>query len=126
MKKFTKEQINQMIVTAVLAVMLAFISSMRTDTNRLTVFADSLLIISATLVIVGVVNMSILKGDYDAITYYLKRGGKFNRDHLPANDYEDYLDERQAGREGKTNVPLYVGIIGVIASLIITYGFIVK
>ena len=126
MKKFTKEQINQMIVIAILAVMLAFISSMRTDTNRLTVFADSLLIISATLVIVGVVNMSILKGDYDAITYYLKRGGKFNRDHLPVNDYEDYLDERQVGREGKINAPLYVGLVGVIASLIITYGFIVK
>ena len=70
--------------------------------------------------------LSILKGDYDAITYYLKRGGKFNRDHLPANDYEDYLDERHAGREDKVNIPLYVGIIGVIASLVITYGFIVK
>ena len=42
------------------------------------------------------------------------------------NAYEDYLDERHAGREDKVNIPLYVGIIGVIASLVITYGFIVK
>lgn len=126
MKRFTKEQINQSIVTCILAIALAFISSMRTDTNRLTVFADSLLIISMTLVVVGIINMGRLKGDFDAILYYTQRGFKINRDNLPENDYDTFLEDRKAAREGKVNISLYVGILGIIVSLILTYGFIVK
>lgn len=119
--KPNKKHISQFITVSAIVAMICFVSSMQSIDGRLTIFADTLMVISLVLLCIGLFNMSRLSGDYDAITFFMSRGGRFATKNKEAMDFQEFTDMEQEQRDGQANIPLWVGICGILISIYLTY-----
>ena len=74
-------------------------------------------IIAMVLLIGGVVYALILHGDYDIAGFIVKRGAN-SKEEL---NYQSYKKEQKEKREEAFNYPLFLAIVYLIASAIISY-----
>ena len=88
-----------------------------TEGNKLQVFTDAMTIIAMVLLIGGVVYALILHGDYDIAGFIVKRGAN-SKEEL---NYQSYKKEQKEKREEAFNYPLFLAIVYLIASAIISY-----
>ncbi len=123
-RKPTKKQIQQYITVSAIVAMISFLSSMRVASGRLPIFADTLMVISLVLTCIGLFNLSRLSGDFDAITFFTTKGSRYLKQNGGEVDFERYSELEQDRRDGEANTPLWVGVTGIIVSIIITYGII--
>lgn len=100
--------------------------------NRLMVFMNILTIIGLFLLIIGIIYSMNLHGDFDLSRYYLQRGLRSFRLFAPPPSEEmkqqkqnpaEFLDDCRKKREGAFNYPLFLGILYVLVSVVVVYGF---
>jgi hypothetical protein len=99
--------------------------------NRLLIFMNILTIVGLLLMVIGIIYSMNLHGDFDISRYYLKRGVRSFRMFAPPPSEEmkqkqnpaEYLDECRKKREDAFNYPLFLGIIYVLISVVVVYGF---
>ncbi|MBQ4186432.1 MAG: DUF3899 domain-containing protein [Firmicutes bacterium] len=99
--------------------------------NRLLAFADSVTIIGLFLLVIGIIYSMNLHGDFDISRYYLRRGLRSFRMFAPPpveamkekQNPAEFLDECRKKRENAFNYPLFLGIVYVLVSVVIVYGF---
>ena len=107
--------IPHLVITLAYPAVKAYISKF----NRLMIFADSLLIVGGLLILIGVFYSLYLHGDFDHTAYTLRRG----IDKTMNKTFEDYKNTYNEEREESFNYPLFLGILFVAASVIISYAF---
>ena len=88
-----------------------------TEGNKLQVFTDAMTIIAMVLLIGGVVYALILHGDYDIAGFIVKRGAN-SKEEL---NYQSYKKDQKEKRAEAFNYPLFLAIVYLIASAIISY-----
>ena len=100
--------------------------------NRLLRFANAVTVVGLILLIVGVIYSMNLHGDFDISRYYLQRGMRSTfRFYTPRRqellDSEqgpaEFLNDLKEKRANAFNYPLFLGILYVLASIIVVYGF---
>ena len=100
--------------------------------NRLLGFANALTIIGLILVVVGVIYSMNLHGDFDITRYYLQRGMRSTfRFYTPKREElldskegpAEFLNDLKEKRANAFNYPLFLGILYVLASVVLVYGF---
>ena len=99
--------------------------------NRLLVFTDAMTIVALILVILGILYAMVLHGDFDISSYYLQHGARSARyaftrrgaEEQEKKSIDEFILEAREKRENSFNYPLFLGIVYLIASLVIAYGF---
>ena len=99
--------------------------------NRLLIFTDAMTIVALILVILGILYAMVLHGDFDISSYYLQHGARsvryaFTRrgaEEQEKKSIDEFILEAREKRENSFNYPLFLGIVYLIASLVIAYGF---
>lgn len=110
--------IVQLVITLAYPIAKAAIS----EHNRLLIFTDSLTIIAALLLIVGVVYRLYQRGDFDISGFALKRG--VQRDRAKKQSFDAYMDDKKHEREESFNYPLFLGLVYIAVALILAYAVI--
>ena len=116
-----------------LAVTLAY-PSVRAFTaaeRRLLAFTNAMTVVGLILLVVGIIYSMNLHGDFDISRYYLQRGMRSFRFYTPRQketpetdqDPAAFLQDLKEERADAFNYPLFLGILYVLASLIVIYGF---
>ena len=99
--------------------------------NRLLIFTDAMTIVALILVILGILYAMVLHGDFDISSYYLQHGARSARyaftrrgaEEQEKKSIDEFILEAREKRENSFNYPLFLGIVYLIASLVIAYGF---
>ena len=81
------------------------------ETDRMRIFSDALLIISLVLILFGVLFSFYKKGDFDIMSYMLRRSAEKN-----VKPYEEFKKDRDDERRKIFNYPLWLGIVYLIAA----------
>ena len=89
------------------------------ERNKLQLFTDAMTIIAMVMIIGGIVYALALRGDFDISAFVMRRGMK--RDDT--QNFQKYKDDRNKKREASFNYPLFLGILYLIVSAVIAYGF---
>ena len=119
--------LSHLVITLAYPAVKAFTSS----SHRLLIFTDALTIVALVLLIGGVVYALVLHGDFDISSYYLQRGGRnlarlFTRrgsEEDPQTELPTFLGEARKKREESFNYPLFLGILYLLVSAVLAYGF---
>lgn len=119
--------ITQVIITLAYPALKAFTA---TD-NRLIIFTDIMTVVGLFLLVVGIIYSMNLHGDFDISRFYLQRGLRSFRLFAPRLSEEltqnqnaaEFLRDRKEKRADAFNYPLFLGIVYVLASVVIVYGF---
>ena len=141
MKKIFKSfELKHFITTSIIAFAYPIIKTCISN-NKLLVFSDTSFIISLIFVAIGILNMSVLNGDYDLQGFIAQRSfGKNNNLNFSNKDlanatvkgnnskgvleknnfmtFEQYRNIKENERKDRFNYPLFTGIIILIVSLI--------
>ncbi len=99
--------------------------------NRLLIFTDAMTIVALILVILGILYSMLLHGDFDISSYYLQRGarafryslGRRDQAEQPKKSIDEFLREARERRADSFNYPLFLGIVYLIISAVIAWGF---
>ena len=99
--------------------------------HGLLAFTNAMTIVGLILLVVGVIYSMNLHGDFDISRYYIQRGLRSFRFYAPRNretlqtdsDPAEFLSELREKRADAFNYPLFLGIVYVLASVVIVYGF---
>ena len=99
--------------------------------QRLLAFSNAVTIVGLILLVVGIIYSMNLHGDFDVSRYYVQRGLRSFRFYTPRqNELSDinenpseYLNDLKEKRANAFNYPLFLGILYVLASVVIVYGF---
>ena len=86
--------------------------------NRLTIFSDTLLIISLVLLALGVLFTFARFGDFDITKYIFRRGT--DKD---AKSFEEYRKDLEQERRETFNYPLFFGLVYLAVSIFIAFVF---
>ena len=89
------------------------------ERNKLQLFTDAMTIIAMVMIIGGIVYALVLRGDFDISAFVMRRGMK--RDDM--QNFQKYKDDRNKKRKAAFNYPLFLGILYLIVSAVIAYGF---
>ena len=89
------------------------------ERNKLQLFTDAMTIIAMAMIIGGIVYALALRGDFDISAFVMRRGMK--RDDM--QNFQKYKDDRIKKRKAAFNYPLFLGILYLIVSAVIAYGF---
>ena len=89
------------------------------ERNKLQLFTDAMTIIAMVMIIGGIVYALVLRGDFDISAFVMRRGMK--RDDM--QNFQKYKDDRIKKRKAAFNYPLFLGILYLIVSAVIAYGF---
>ena len=90
------------------------------ERNKLQLFTDAMTITGMVLIIGGLIYSFVLHGDFDIGGFVMKRG--FRRVDDMAN-FGKYKAKQEAARMKTFNYPLFLGILYLIISAVIAYGF---
>ena len=94
------------------------VKTVASPNNRLQVFTDAVTIIALILIIGGVIYSMVLHGDYDLSGYVFNRGiGKEKQ----KKSFEAYKKDQKQRREEAFNYPLFLGIVYLLASVVVSY-----
>lgn len=133
-KKLKKIKPTLLITHVIITLAYPAVKAFTASGNRLVIFADAMTIIGLILVVAGIIYSMNLHGDFDATRYYMQSGIRsfrsirfFNRnqdmevkqDQNPA----EFIQNLREKRADAFNYPLFLGIIYVLASVVIVYGF---
>ncbi len=106
------------------------VRAFKAEINRFQVFIDAVTIIALVLLIGGILYSMVLRGSFDLSNYFLQRGFRAFRRGAPLSDNpeqnktpEEFLREARERREGAFNYPLFLGIVYLVVSIVIGYGF---
>ena len=100
--------------------------------DRLLRFANAVTIVGLILLVVGVVYSMNLHGDFDISRYYIQRGMRSTfRFYTPKRGEmldskegpAEFLNDLKEKRANAFNYPLFLGIIYVLVSVVLVYGF---
>ncbi len=86
--------------------------------SRLLVFTDTLTVIALVLLVCGIVYALVLRGDLDISEYIFSRGLSRN-----GKSYAAWKADKKEEREEAFNYPLFLGIVYLIVSAVIAWGF---
>ena len=122
-----KPLIAHLIVTLAYPAVKAFTAA----DHKLLAFTNAMTIVGLILLVVGVIYSMNLHGDFDISRYYLQRGMRSFRFYAPRQketpDAEqnpaEFLQDLREKRADAFNYPLFLGILYVLASVIVIYGF---
>lgn len=89
-------------------------------TDKLLVFTDAITIIGLVMIVGGIIYALYLHGDFDISGYLMKRGVQKE----PNQSYVAYLYDVYAKREGAFNYSLFLGLLYLALSLILSWLFI--
>lgn len=119
--KLHLKKINPRVLLTHVIITLAYPAARACTAGRggLQIFTDALTIIGMVLIIGGIVYALALRGDFDISAFVMRRGMK--RDDT--QNFEKYKKEQDKKREAAFNYPLFLGILYVIVSAVIAYGF---
>ena len=118
-KRFKNIKINRLIAHLIVTLLYPAVKAYISEYNRLLIFTDSLTIIAAILIIIGLLYSFYLHGDFDRASYVLKRGMTRYGMETPFETYEKNANET---REDAFNYPLFLGIIYLVISGILAYA----
>lgn len=89
------------------------------EDRGLLIFTDALTIIALVLVVCGVAYALVLRGDFDLSGFVFNRGLQ----RRGGQSYETYKANRREEREAAFNYPLFLGILYLLVSAVLAYGF---
>lgn len=84
--------------------------------NKLLVLSDTCFVVSLIYIALGIINMSILHGDFDIQGFIAQRSILKNNDL----QFKDYQKIKESERKDRFNYPLFTGIIVLLFSIIIS------
>ena len=90
------------------------------ERNKLQLFTDAMTITGMVLIIGGLIYSFVLHGDFDIGGFVMKRG--FRRVDDMAN-FGKYKAKQENARKKSFNYPLFLGILYLLVSAVIAYGF---
>ena len=107
------------------------VRALKADGGGLPMFADAMTVIGLILLVVGIIYSMNLHGDFDISRYYLRRGLRSFRFYAPRQEETperdagpaEYLCEMREKRAEAFNYPLFLGIVYVLVSAVIVFGF---
>lgn len=118
--------IAQLIITLAYPAVRAFTGT----GNRLLVFTDALTIVALVLLIVGIIYSMVLRGYLDISSYFMQRGIRsfkfFERrssEQSKNQSIGEFLQENRDRRADAFNYPLFLGVLYLIVTIVIAYGF---
>ena len=122
-----KPLIAHLIVTLAYPAVKAFTAADR----KLLTFTNAVTIVGLILLVVGVIYSMNLHGDFDISRYYLQRGLRSFRFYAPRQketldtnqNPAEFLNDLKEKRADAFNYPLFLGILYVIVSVVVVYGF---
>lgn len=124
-------KLRPLIIHLIISLVYPMIRALIATDNRLMVFLDIVTIVGLILVIIGILYSMNLHGDFDISRYYLQRGLRSFKLFAPSrNDGTkqkqnpaEFLKECKEKRTDAFNYPLFLGIVYVLISVVIVYGF---
>ncbi|MGX8704271.1 MAG: DUF3899 domain-containing protein [bacterium] len=133
-KKLKKIKPAPLITHLIITLAYPVVKTFTAEGNRLIIFANAITIIGFILIIGGIIYSMNLHGDFDATRYYMQSGVRsfrslkfFNRGQNQEIKQEqnpaEFLQELKEKRADAFNYPLFLGIIYVLISIVIVYGF---
>lgn len=130
-RKLKKIKPGPLIVHLIVTLAYPAVRAFTAAENRLLMFANALTIVGLILLVVGVIYSMNLHGDFDISRYYLQRGMRNFRFYTPKREElldskegpAEFLNDRKEKRANAFNYPLFLGIVYVLASVILVYGF---
>lgn len=114
MKRFRNIKPTPLITNVLITVAYPLARAITYEGNKLTIFLDSLTIISFILMFFGVFYHLYLKGDFDRIQYYT--GSRFRQIQKP---FDAYREDRAADHAAAFNYPLWLGLLYFFGSAIV-------
>lgn len=115
---FKNIKIRTLLIVVPLTLAYPIAKALTSSNNRLTVFSDSLLIISLVLIVLGVIFTYSRFGDFDITRYVFRRGT--DKD---AKAFKDYKKDREDERAESFNYPLLFGLVYLAVSVFIAFVF---
>ena len=119
-KRFRAMQPRLLIVQLIISLAYPIAKAAISEYNRLLIFTDSLTIIAALLLIVGVVYRLYQRGDFDISGFVLKRG--VQRNQTKKQSFDTYMDDKKQEREESFNYPLFLGLVYIAVALVRAYA----
>ncbi|MBR4910699.1 MAG: DUF3899 domain-containing protein [Clostridia bacterium] len=113
-----KSKIKTMLIAAPVTLAYPVIKALTAEKNKLTVFSDTLLIISLILILAGVVATFARFGDFDITRYVFVRSIDKN-----TKKFGEYKKDRDEQRSETFNYSLFFGLIYLAVSIIIALVF---
>ena len=115
---FKNIKIRTLVIAVPLTLAYPIIKALISSANQLMIFADSLLIISLVLILMGVLFTFSRFGDFDVTRYIFKRGTDKN-----AKSFGEYKKDRENERSETFNYPLFFGLVYLALSIFISLVF---
>ncbi len=116
-KRFRNLKWSSLVVHMLITLAYPVAKALLSSRNRLLVFTDALTILALVLLAGGVVVSLFLHGDFDITGFALRRGIRREK------DYSAYLADKKEKREAAFNYPLFLGLVYLLLSGILAYGF---
>ena len=114
--KFRNLDLKKLIAYLFVAMAYPVLSCVSSADNRLLRLINGMTICALVFIILGMFNLLVLHGDFDITAFVATRF--FYRDK--AKNYEAYKSDRDDDRKQGFNYPLFVGLLMLIASVILT------
>ena len=115
---FKNIKLRTMLIVVPFTLAYPIIKALISSANRLLIFADSLLIISLVLLVLGILFTFTRHGDFDITRYVLQRG--ISKD---IKSFAEFKKDREEQRERTFNYPLFFGLIYLAVALVISFVF---
>lgn len=130
-KKMKNIKPSMLITHLIITLAYPAVKALASPVKRLLIFTDAMTIVALILVILGIIYSLILHGDFDISSYYLQHGARSARyaftrrgaEEQQKKSIDEFILEAREKRENSFNYPLFLGIVYLIASLVIAYGF---
>ena len=119
MLRFKNLRLRPLLLHLIIMLIYPVFRALTAEKSGLLIFTDALTIISLVMIIGGVIYALFLHGDFDISAYFLKRGIQKE----PKQSFRAYLFDVYEKRESAFNYPLFVGLSGLLVSLVIAYLF---
>ena len=91
------------------------VRALSSEASRLLHLVNAMTVIGLVMIILGVLYNLVLKGDFDITRFIADRAMKHTQ-----KGYKAYKEDREDEREGSFNYPLFVGIILIAASIVLS------
>lgn len=121
MKQSLKISPRPMILFLIITPAVPAARGMTAHVNGLTVFTDTLTVVSLVLIVCGILYSFALKGDFGMSGFSVKMGMKGRDPDKDNVDFTRYEAECREVRERSFNYPLFSGTVYLIASALLAF-----
>ena len=113
--KFKNFRLGGFLPHFIIAMAYPAVRALRAESNGLLYLVNGMTIIGLVMIILGVLYNLVLKGDFDITGFIADRALRRTQ-----KGYKAYKQDREDEREGSFNYPLFVGILLIAASAVLS------